>query len=106
MTVAMLLTLPLLVYYLWFCLAFARGHPVLPSADMLRRFPIPTAASVCLVAGWLIFQALLQIYAPGKWVTGPLLPDRTRLKYKMNGWFSWWFTWAVLAVGAAFGLYS
>src|SRR5256885_16750453 len=104
MTIAMLLTLPLLVYYLWFCLAFTRGHLVLPSADMLRRFPMPTAASVGLVAGWLIFQTLLQIYAPGKWVKGPLLPHGTRLKYKMNGWVSWRRSPAELAVGCAFGI--
>ena len=106
MTIVMLFTLPPLVYYLWFCLAFNHGHFALPSAEMLQRFPLPTPASVAIVAAWLIFQGLLQIYAPGKWVKGPPLPDGTRLKYKMNGWFAWWVTWAVLAAGAAFGLYS
>ena len=98
-TIIMLFTLPPLVYYIWICLAFNRGHLVLPSPEMLDYFPLPTATSVAIVAGWLIFQGLLQIYAPGKWVEGTPLPDGTRLKYKMNGWFAWWFTWAVLAAG-------
>jgi Delta14-sterol reductase len=106
MTVIMLFTLPPLVYYIWFCLTFNRGHLVLPSAKMLGRFPLPTATSVAIVAGWLIFQGLLQIYAPGRWVEGTPLPDGTRLKYKMNGWIAWWVTWAILAAGVALSLFS
>jgi len=106
MTLVMLLTLPPLVYYIWFCLAFNHGQLALPRAEMLQRFPMPSAASAGVVAGWLVFQAVLQIYAPGKRIEGPLLPDGTRLKYKMNGWFSWWFTWAALIAGAALQLYS
>ena len=72
MTVILLLTLPPLVYYFWFCLEFNQGHLALPSIGMLSRFPLPTATSAAIVAGWLIFQGLLQIYAPGE---GP--PSRT-----------------------------
>src|SRR5476649_1198156 len=75
MTLVLLIALPLLVYYMWFCLAFNRGQLTLPSVDMLRHFPLPTATSVAIVAGWLVFQALLQIYAPGKWVEGTPLAD-------------------------------
>jgi ergosterol biosynthesis ERG4/ERG24 family protein len=106
MTIIMLLTLPPLVYYIWFCLELNHGQLMLPSARMLDHFPLPTFTSVAIVAGWLIFQGLLQIYAPGKWVEGTPLPDGTRLKYKMNGWFSWWFTWAVLAAGLGLQLFS
>jgi len=106
LTIVLLLTLPPLVYYLWFCLAFNHGQLALPSAEMLWRFPAPTVTSVGVVGGWLIFQALLQVYAPGKRIEGPSLPDGSRLKYKMNGWFSWWFTWTILATGAAFHVYS
>jgi protein-S-isoprenylcysteine O-methyltransferase Ste14 len=35
-----------------------------------------------------LLHALLQIIAPGPWVEGTPLPDGTRLKYKMNGLFS------------------
>jgi hypothetical protein len=68
MTIIMLLTLPPLVYYIWFCLELNHGQLMLPSARMLDHFPLPPFTSVAIVAGWLIFQGLLQIYAPGKWV--------------------------------------
>ena len=106
MTVALLIVLPPLVYYLWICLAFNRGRLQMPSADMLGRIPLPTATSIGILAGWLIFQGLLQIYAPGRRVEGPPLADGTRLSYTMNGWFAWWFTWAVLGLGAALNVFS
>jgi protein-S-isoprenylcysteine O-methyltransferase Ste14 len=105
-TIIMLLTLPPLVYYMGFCLEFNRGQLMLPSAEMLDYFPLPTGTSVAIVAGWLIFQGLLQSYAPGKWVEGTPLLDGTRLKYKMNGWIAWWFTWVVLAAGVMLHLFS
>jgi protein-S-isoprenylcysteine O-methyltransferase Ste14 len=103
-TVALLVALPPIVYYFWFCLEYANGMLVLPSADWLRHFPLPTVRSTTIVAGWLVFQALLQVYAPGKWIEGTPLHDGTRLKYKMNGWFTWWFTWAVLVAAVALHL--
>src|SRR5262245_6412709 len=103
-TIVLLVILPTLVYYIWFCLAFNRGQLMLPSLDMLDRFPLPTATSVAIVVGWLIVQALLQVYAPGNWVEGTPLPDETRLKYKMNGWSAWLITWTVLVVGVALQL--
>jgi Delta14-sterol reductase len=106
MTIIMLIVLPPFVFYIWYCLAFNSGQPMLPSVDMLERFPLPTVNSVAIVVGWLTFQGLLQIFAPGRWAKGAPLPDGTRLKYKMNGWFSWWFTWAMLAAGFALMLYS
>ena len=105
MTIILLFALPALVYYLWYCLTFNRGQLMLPSPEMLNRFPLPTATSVVIVAGWLIFQALLQICVPGEQVEGTPLPDGTRLKYTMNGWRSWWLTWAVLFAGVALQLF-
>ena len=101
----MLLALPLCVYYLWYCLEFNHGRPALPSAEWLRDFPAPTATSVGIVAGWLAFQALLQIAAPGRWTEGPELPDGTRLAYKMNGWSAWWITWSAIAAALGLGLF-
>jgi protein-S-isoprenylcysteine O-methyltransferase Ste14 len=49
---------------------------------------------------------VLQLYSPSKSAEGPPLADSTRLTYKINGWFSWWITWAVLGIGAALDLYS
>jgi delta14-sterol reductase len=105
-TVVLLLTLPPLVYYLWICLEFYDGRLVLPSPELLRHVPAPTPTSMAIFVGWFAFQALLQIYAPGKWIEGTPLADGTRLKYKMNGWFVWWFTWLVLALGVILHLFS
>ena len=105
-TVVLLLVLPPLVYYLWMCLAYNHGQLMLPSVDLLGRVPMPTATAFAIVIGWVLFQALLQIYAPGKWVEGTPLRHGSRLKYKMNGWFAWWFTWAALALGAWLKLFS
>lgn len=101
MTIVLLIALPPLVYYMWICLEYHGGALVFPSAEMLGHFPLPTWTSVGIVAGWFVFQALLQMYAPGKWVEGTPLGDGARLSYKMNGWFSWWATWTVIAVGVA-----
>ena len=106
MTVVLLIALPLFVYYLWACLAFNHGRPIIPSTQLFDRFPWPTATSVGIVIGWLLFQVVLAQYAPGKLVEGTPLADGARLVYRMNGWFAWWFTWAVLAAGVALGLFS
>jgi protein-S-isoprenylcysteine O-methyltransferase Ste14 len=106
MTLVLLLVLPPLVYYLWMCLEFNHGRLMLPSLDLLGRIPMPTRTAVGIVLGWLAFQALLQIYAPGKWVQGTSLPDGSRLKYKINGWFAWWFTWAAIAIAVWLELFS
>lgn len=101
MTVVLLAALPPLVYYMWICLAHFGGRLMAPSLALVRYFPWPTATSVAIVVGWLTAQALLQIYVPGKWVEGTPLSDGTRLRYKMNGWATWWITWAALGGGVA-----
>ena len=105
-TIVMLCGLPLLVYYIYLCLAFNHGNLAWPSTDILKAIPAPTMTSVAIVAGWLAFQVLLQISMPGKWLEGPILSDGTRLKYKMNGSKAWWITWLALAVGVATHLFS
>ena len=104
-TAVLLFTLMPLVYYLWMCLAFNHGEPMLFSAALLDHLPMPTPISVGILVGWFVWQIVLQIFAPGRWVEGPLLADGTRLKYKMNGWFTWWFTWAALTGGVALHLF-
>jgi hypothetical protein len=39
MTVALLIALPPFVYYLWACLAFNHGRPMIPSMQLRDRFP-------------------------------------------------------------------
>jgi protein-S-isoprenylcysteine O-methyltransferase Ste14 len=97
--VPLMLLLPLLVYYMWMCMVDYGGSMVVPRAEMLGRIPMPTATSVTIFAGWFSFQALLQTFAPGPWLKGPPLVDGARLMYRMNGWFSWWMTCAVVGAG-------
>src|SRR4030095_3470342 len=70
---------------------------VLPGWNLLSQIPAPTIASTALYGGWFLLQAGLQVFAPGEIHEGVPLADGSRLKYKMNGWFSFWFT-MILAV--------
>ncbi|HEY2382050.1 MAG TPA: DUF1295 domain-containing protein, partial [Terriglobia bacterium] len=69
----------------------------------LSRIPAPTWTSVALYGGWFLLQALLQVVAPGRIHEGIVLADGARLKYKMNGWFTFWFTMAAAGAAAGFG---
>lgn len=99
----MLLTLPLLVYYLWVCVQFHRGTLVWPSWFDAQRIPGPTFAAVVMFGAWLLLQTLLQIFAPGPIKLGTPLANGTRLSYRMNGWFSFWFTLGLLALVCGLG---
>ncbi len=106
----LLIALPPLTYYMWMALEFNQGALFIPAtaaewSTWLSRVAPPTPLAIGIWLGWFGFQVLLQIYAPGKWVEGAELKDGTKLKYKMNGWFTWWFTWTVLGGGVALGLY-
>jgi Delta14-sterol reductase len=102
--IPMLALLPLVVLYLWDCLSFHGGALAVPTWQMVQRIPAPTAASVLMFGGWFLYHVLMQVYAPGRWHEGTELKDGTRLRYKMNGWFTWWFTWAGLGAGVGLGL--
>jgi protein-S-isoprenylcysteine O-methyltransferase Ste14 len=102
--VPLMLLLPVLAYYLWWCVVSRDGALAAPGSDFWRAIPPPTVRSALLLGGWLLFQALLQIWAPGPWAEGVPLGDGRRLRYRMNGWWSWWITWiALLAVVGAAG---
>lgn len=99
----MLFGLPALTYYLWICLTYFGGALVWPAskAEILRMVgyvPRPTATAVFLYGLWLLLQIGLQIAAPGDVRAGTPLADGSRLGYRMNGWFSFWCTWAVLLI--------
>jgi protein-S-isoprenylcysteine O-methyltransferase Ste14 len=106
--VAMLVGLPLLVYYVWICLSDYAGALVIPTsvaewARLLGRVPAPTPRAVAIVLGWLLIQGLLHVLLPGKRRDGMPLADGARLPYKMNGWLTWWLTWAGLAALVGLG---
>jgi protein-S-isoprenylcysteine O-methyltransferase Ste14 len=100
----LMILLPPLTYYMWICMVYYGGNMVIPSTkagwlELVSHVPGPTITSVLIFFGWMLFQGMLQVWAPGRWVEGRPLNDGSRLKYRMNGLFSWWFTWVVL-VGA------
>src|SRR5437016_398779 len=81
----LMLLLPPLVYYMWWCMINTGGEMVVPTAEFWRSIPAPTLKSVAIYGVWFLFQAALQIWAPGPWVEGTPLSDGSKLKYKMNG---------------------
>jgi len=99
----LIVALPPFTYYVWVCVNDYAGALIVPTVDLFSRIPAPTVTSVLLYGGWFLLQTVLQIAAPGKVHEGSPLADGTRLKYKMNGWFSWWFTIGVAVVAIAAG---
>lgn len=103
--VALIVALPALVYYLWASVELYDGALFVPTWDTLRRLPAPTPTSLAIYLGWFAFHSLMQLYAPGRIVLGAPLADGTRLPYKLNGWLTWWVTWALLAGGVGLGVF-
>ena len=102
--IPLMLLLPPFIYWMWWSMVEHQGAIVLPDGEFIGSIPAPTPASIAIFGAWFLFQAALQVYAPGRWVQGTALRDGTRLKYRMNGWFSWWCTWAALAALVLSGL--
>ena len=67
----LMLLLPVLAYYLWWCVMERDGALALPGPEFWRAIPPPTVTSALIFGGWLLFQALLQIWAPGLGPRGP-----------------------------------
>lgn len=105
----MIIGLPIFTAYLYFAVRFNNGQPLPgPSADWTGFFYDlrPTWRAAAIYGCWFVFQALLQQYAPGKWVQGSPLPDGSRLPYKLNGLFSLVTTFAVVAALHFSGVFS
>lgn len=103
-----LVALPALVYYLWICVHHFGGALAWPfSRDLAALLPAPTLAAAAIYGLWLLFQGFLQLYAPGPWKEGvPMDADGTRLRFRLNGWFSFWFTWVFLLGAMLAGVVS
>ncbi len=103
--------LPPLVCWMWMCLEFNGGAFILPTTtaawlDLWAKVPPVTLLATAIYLGWFAVQAALQIWAPGPWVEGTPLADGSKLKYRMNGWFTWWFSWAVMVGGCFAGFWK
>ncbi len=107
---AIMTALPALVYYLYFCVRFNHGDIIPHGAIDYAPFAgfidsiIPTRQAALIFGSWILFQALLQAFLPGKAVRGARLKDGSRLVYKMNGPASFVITLVLLAVLAGTGL--
>ena len=99
----LLAALPPFTYYVWFCVTQFGGALAWPSLDMVSHIPAPAMTSVLLYGGWFLLQVILQIAAPGKVHEGVPLLDGSRLKYKMNGWFSFCVTMVLVFVAVMLG---
>jgi protein-S-isoprenylcysteine O-methyltransferase Ste14 len=99
----LMVALPPLTYYMWLCVNNFGGALVAPTVNLLLRIPAPTVTSVVLYGCWFLLQVILQIAAPGKVHEGVPLSDGTCLKYKMNGWFSFWFTLGLVLLVVGLG---
>ncbi len=86
----LLVLLPAIVYYLYFCLRFNDGRlfPAGVSRQELLAFwkdIVPTGRAFMTYGIWIGFQALLQVLLPGRKVHGRLLEAGMRLSYRLNG---------------------
>jgi protein-S-isoprenylcysteine O-methyltransferase Ste14 len=90
----MLVATPAGAYYLYLCVR-AGGALQAPSFSMLADIPAPSVPAALFYGAWLLLQAVLQIVAPGQTREGAPLADGRRLRYRLNGWFSFWFTLAL-----------
>jgi protein-S-isoprenylcysteine O-methyltransferase Ste14 len=102
----LLVAMPAGTAYLYFCARFNCGR-LLPGPEAeLSAFAkslIPSWETAGVYLAWLVFQALLQAFAPGPTVEGSPLDDGTRLRYRMNGRSSLLITAVVLAAGVGAG---
>jgi protein-S-isoprenylcysteine O-methyltransferase Ste14 len=102
--------LPMVVYYLFFCVRF-NGGDLLPR-ESINYAPfnsfcdsiMPTWEAALIYAVWILFQGLLQAFIPGKTIEGRPVTDGSRLKYRMNGLPSFIITFIVLGIAVGSGL--
>ncbi|MEM7137585.1 MAG: hypothetical protein AAF500_13445 [Myxococcota bacterium] len=106
---AMIFGLPVFTAYLFFAVRFNDGDVLPGPYAQWREFGeamMPTWHAAAIYGGWLVLQAVLQRYAPGREVLGAPLPDGSRLPYRMNGFFSLMATFVVVAALHFSGLLS
>ncbi len=110
--VIIMMGLPAVVYFLYFCVRFNHGNIIPGGAIDYSPFTgfadsiMPTWQAVLIYGSWLLFQVLLQAFLPGRVVQGVELEDGKRLAYKMNGRASFILTLGLLGLLAGTGIVS
>lgn len=107
--VLMMIGLPAIVYYLYFCVRFNGGR-IIPGPEIDHAAfsgfidsIYPTWRAALIFFSWFAFQAALLALLPGRTVSGVRLDDGTSLKYKLNGLPSFIISMAAVAVLAYTG---
>jgi Delta14-sterol reductase len=108
--ILMMIGLPAVVYYLYFCARFNGGR-IIPGAE-INYAPFegfldsitPTLRAALLYVSWFLFQATLHVILPGRRVSGVRLNDGTSLKYKLNGLLSFIVTIVVIGLLSIAGI--
>lgn len=87
---------PLLMLALWMTaryhdgslLAFAQAGP----GVWWQHTPAPTWTAAAIIVGWVVVQAILLQWLPGKRFLGPVTPAGVQPEYKLNGIAAWFIT--------------
>ncbi|MEC8023188.1 MAG: DUF1295 domain-containing protein [Myxococcota bacterium] len=99
----LVLSLPLITLYFYFCWRF-NGGDVLPGAAAdwsgFLEGIAPTWKAAAMFIGWFVFQGALQQWAPGTLTPGTDLEDGRRLMYQTNGPSSF-----IISLAVVFGLH-
>lgn len=97
----MILGLPVWVWYCLICVKHYQGAIVWPDAAFWSHVALPNIAGLTFYLGWLILQASLYHFLPGRNEQGQPLDDGRRLNYRLNGLASFVISiclWLVLHV--------
>eukprot|EP00451_Oxyrrhis_marina_P031233 CAMPEP_0204375092 /NCGR_PEP_ID=MMETSP0469-20131031/49007_1 /ASSEMBLY_ACC=CAM_ASM_000384 /TAXON_ID=2969 /ORGANISM="Oxyrrhis marina" /LENGTH=466 /DNA_ID=CAMNT_0051365729 /DNA_START=9 /DNA_END=1406 /DNA_ORIENTATION=- len=107
------LGIPLAVTYAYGVNVMHPGRLVIPGyqfwVDLVWRMPEgvafrPTVQGIAMVVAWVIFQAFLQLFVPGRTSSGAALSTGARLPYKLNGLSCFVITLSVVVGACILGL--
>ncbi len=92
-----LVFLPIISIYLWICIHRHGGSLVLPSAQLWAEVPQPSLRAAGYALAWLAFQIALDVWLPGRTVSGLRQRDGVVMQYRLNGFLSLWISVAAVA---------
>ncbi|MBC8070377.1 MAG: hypothetical protein IAG13_18740, partial [Deltaproteobacteria bacterium] len=105
---ALTVLMPTISFYLWSAVAQHGGSLWLPKslAELAAMVPTPTWDAAVIFAGWLVLQALLYAFAPGRVVMGRPTEHGEQAEYRINGLFAFVVSAGLLVGGIALGWVS
>lgn len=95
----MIIGLPFWVWYCLICVVHFDGVPVFPDAAVWSHVAAPSLTGFAFYTGWLLLQASLYHWLPGRIEPGQPLESGARLNYTLNGLLSFVITlslWGIL----------